>query len=203
MWTSRLRLTSLVLPQQVMTRSGGYLEHSWEELGERKFSFDSLKSRLNCNMDEKGIVRAVRQLRRGSFDGSPAAPAGGAQRQFGSSGGGSSAAVRQLCRTPCQVVKWQSDKLHLLLYEIPCFWNARTSQLSARPLVHKIVYLSSDWRGMGKWVIIFKCAPLQCRRGRQNWLAHSKKHVRTYVELCMRVAATETQNNSEDISEIN
>ena len=42
---------------------------------------------------------AVRQLRRGSFSGSPAAPAWGGRRQSGGSGGGSSAAaVRQLRR---------------------------------------------------------------------------------------------------------
>ena len=27
-----------------------------KELGERNFGFDSLKSRFNCNMEEKGIV---------------------------------------------------------------------------------------------------------------------------------------------------
>ena len=32
------------VPQQVRARSEGYLGHGWEELGERNFSFDSLKS---------------------------------------------------------------------------------------------------------------------------------------------------------------
>jgi hypothetical protein len=38
------------------TRSGGYPGHGWEELRERNFGFDSLKSRLNCDMEEKGIA---------------------------------------------------------------------------------------------------------------------------------------------------
>ncbi|CAL8350549.1 unnamed protein product [Boreogadus saida] len=64
------------------------------ELGERNFGLDSLKS-MKRDMEEKGI--ALRELscrtaaksaarpsgRRQSFDGSPAAPAGGARRQSG------------------------------------------------------------------------------------------------------------------------
>ena len=42
-----MRLTSLVLPQQVKIHSGGYLGH---------VVFFTLKSRLNHDMEEKGIV---------------------------------------------------------------------------------------------------------------------------------------------------
>ena len=32
-------------------------------------------------------------------------------------------------------------------------------------------YLCSDWRGIRKWVVIFKCDPLLSKRGWWNWLA--------------------------------
>ena len=54
---------SLVLPQQAKTRSGGYLGHGGEGIGGRNLGFDSQKSRLNRDMEEKGIV-AVCGLRR-------------------------------------------------------------------------------------------------------------------------------------------
>ena len=39
------------------------------ELGERNFVFDSLKSRLNRDIEEKGIVDVCRLLRRSSAGG--------------------------------------------------------------------------------------------------------------------------------------
>ena len=49
-------LASLVLTQQIKTRSGVYLGHGSEELGERNFGLVSLKSILNRDMEAKGIV---------------------------------------------------------------------------------------------------------------------------------------------------
>ena len=46
---------SLVLPQQVKTPSGSYHAHGEKELRERNFGFDSLKSRLKRDMEEKAI----------------------------------------------------------------------------------------------------------------------------------------------------
>ena len=47
---------SLVLQQQVKTHIGGYLGHGDDGIGERNFGFDTLKSRLKRDMEEKGIV---------------------------------------------------------------------------------------------------------------------------------------------------
>ena len=48
------------------------------------------------------------------------------------------------------LVTWQTDKLDIYFcMEFPCFWNARTSRLSAHLLVHKIVsmlWLEGDGR---------------------------------------------------------
>ena len=82
----------LVLPQQVKTRSGGYLGLVWGEFGERNFDPDSLESRLNRDMEEKGFV--LRELSCRKAAGAPPAGVAG----VGSSG-----------RTPCQAVTWQSD----------------------------------------------------------------------------------------------
>ena len=68
----------LVLPQQVKTRSGGYLGHGENNWGRGTLAL-TLKSRLNHGMEEKGIVLPVRQLRRessGSSGGSPTADGG-------------------------------------------------------------------------------------------------------------------------------
>ena len=44
----------------------------------------------------------------------------------------------------------------------------RRSSSSAGP--QKRTY-ALNWRGVGKWVVIFNCAPFLRRRGRRNWLA--------------------------------
>ena len=48
---------SLVLPQQVKTPSRVYLAHGEKELGEINFGFDSLKSRLKRDMEEKAMFQ--------------------------------------------------------------------------------------------------------------------------------------------------
>ena len=45
-----------------------------KELGERDLGFDSLKSRFNCDMEEKGIVAVCRLGGRGSTAGGGAPP---------------------------------------------------------------------------------------------------------------------------------
>ena len=147
-----MRLTSLVLPQQVKIRSGGYLNLSncREELGKRNFGFDSLKSRLNRDMEEKGTVRPELscwtpgvELPDGhrSSDGSPPAPAG------------ESVPARQ----SHLVLNLPASEMRNHLRPTLVRWSTKS-------------YLCSDWRGMGKWGVICKCACFLHRGRRRNSL---------------------------------
>ena len=114
-----------------------------QELGERNFGFDSLMSRLNCDTGgEKGLNSR-------SWAGGVLAPAGELS--------GSLAAPPD----SLPVTSWQTDELDIYFcMESPCFFRWSTKS-----------YICFDWRGMEKWVVIFKCACFPRRRGRQNWLA--------------------------------
>ena len=123
----------------------------------------------------------------------------------------SEATVWQLRQTPCQAVTWQTDKSifvwNLPASEISKHFHPALVRWSTKP------YLCSDWRGMGKWAVILKCAPSYVAGGAetdsliwqlwagyiQKCISHSKKHVQRYLKVCMRVAAPETQNNTPNL----
>ena len=122
-------------------------------MGERNFGLDSLKSILNRDIEEKGIVLPELSCRTATElpllelpDCRQVPPTGAAglppnlPRQSCRTAARASAAVRQFRRTPCQAVTWQTDKLDIhFCMEYPCFLNARTSPPSARLLFHKIL----------------------------------------------------------------
>ena len=112
--------------------------HGREELGEGNLSFDSLKSGLNRDMEEKGIVLPELSCQ----------TAGG-----GSSGGGS--------------FSLPGDHIYFCMVS-PCF--LKCANISAQHWSAKS-YLCTDWRGVGKWVVICKCVCFLRRSRRRNWLA--------------------------------